>query len=75
MNGETTGSIPLDMELIVSVAYRFRRAEFAEPRGFIQRYRVRTSDELTHAVAEVEAAMWTGTLQSVHERLRAGASP
>ncbi len=63
-------SIPLDLEIIVSVAYRVRLAEFAEPRSFIQRYRVRTPSELDEAVADVEEAMCRGTLQSVHEALR-----
>jgi hypothetical protein len=67
---EVVGSIPLDLEIIVSIAYRFRKAQFAEPRGFIERFRVRTPDEMASAVAEVEAAMWSGTLQSIHEAQR-----
>lgn len=60
-------SIPLDLEIIVSIAYRFRKAQLSEPRGFIEKYSVRSPDEMEHAVAEVEAAMWAGTLRSVHD--------
>ena len=73
MKDGVAGSIPLDLEIIVSIAYRFRRAKYAEPRGYIEKFRVRSPAELEHAVAEVESAMWNGTLQSIHEHQRESA--
>ncbi len=67
MNAPVAGSIGHDMEVVVQIAFRFRGAEHAENHGVFVRQRVRTPEEFSHAVDEVEAAMWNGTLRSIHE--------
>lgn len=62
---KTLSSIPLQTEVIVSVAFRFRDtapALHVETR----RFPVRTPEELTTAVEEMEAILWGGTLHTIH---------
>lgn len=65
MSTSVVGAIPLDLEIIAQVAFRYRRAEFALPTGWIERFRVRSPAELEHAVDEIHAAVTRGILEIV----------
>lgn len=65
MSAEVLASIPTDLEVIVSIAFRVRGAEFAEGHPFIDRFRTRTPDELDRCADAVRDAIWDGTLKTI----------
>jgi len=61
MNTTTIPLIPLQTEIIVQIAHRFRDASPAVS-ATIRKYPVRTPEELERAIDEVHAEIWRGLL-------------
>lgn len=68
----TRSSIPLQTEVIVQIAHRFRDAAPAVT-ATIHRYPLRTPAELEQAVDAIHADLWSGIMALLHAQQRAGA--